>query len=190
VSDFKTEAKVVLRGSHATTLSRYRSIAAQGFRQSRGRGGSGVYFWSEAKKYLDLSKAWYDWCLATRRYATDEEKGCIIIIALLTAPLKQILNFEEQKLKDAIDTLAEKRRLESSSIEDLTKLYDLFISSLEQKIGFRYLIVRIRVARPPGLYLKGYSVERLGSPESYIAREPSIITQEKVLGHEYEELDL
>lgn len=80
--------------------------------------------------------------------------------------------------------------MKSSNIGDLTKLYDLFISSLEQKRGFRYLIVRLRVAKPSEQYLKGYSVERLGSPESYIAREPSIITQEKVLGHEYEELDL
>lgn len=130
VSDLETEAKVVLRGSHATTLSRYRSIAAEGFRRGRGRGGSGVYFWAEAKRYLDLSKAWYDWCLATRRYATDEKKECIIIIALLTAPLKQILNLEEQKLKDAIDTLAEKRRLEiqqhRGSYEAVRPLY--FIS--------------------------------------------------------------
>lgn len=191
MSDLAAEAKLVLRGSHATTLSRYRSIAAEGFRRSGGRGGSGVYFWAESKKYLDLARAWYDWRLAEgTTYAADERKECIIIIGVLTANRKQILNLEEQRFKDAIDTLAEKRGLDSDSIEDLTRLHDLFITSLERKWDVTFLIVRLRVAKPPDRFLKGYSVMRLGSPESYIARDPSIVEREKVLGYEGKELDL
>ncbi len=187
----KVQGKMVtLSGSHATTQSAYASIVANGFLLDGGRGGTGVYFWAKSKKYIDLAKAWYDMSVAKGWYSTSSDKRCIIILVSLTAMSLEILDLEEQRLKDAIDDLAERRRVRDDDEEAITRLYDLFISSLEKKMGVRFLVVRLRVAKPPEPYLRGYSVVRLGAPESFVARDPSIIKRERVLGHNYEELNL
>lgn len=169
----------VLEGTHGTSFSRSREIAANGFRLGMGRGGTGAYFWRAGRYAEYLAVAWYNSKKSEGEYRGDEHPGCAVIFVKLSVSNTELLNAESHGFKDRLATIAEKWGI-GESTKQIASLFDWFISELEKDLKIRYKVVELRVAPPPLEFRREYRIKLLGAPLCYVARDPSCVSVESI----------
>ena len=168
---------ITIKGSHGTTASRVDNIRKSGWNYSRGRGGTGVYFWKECEHYIQLAEGWYKYVCATKKYNGDKDLSCKIIIARLEAEEAEVLDFDNHReLKIYVYEIAKKYKIDYSDKRKLSALYDLFITELEKKKTVKYKIVTLEVAPPPKEHCPWYPIVILGPPICCAVRDKNCIT--------------
>lgn len=169
-------ANVVKFGTHGTSSDRAKKIARDGFRPSSGRGGSGIYFWAKSRYSHDLAVSWFKQCRDEGRYEQAPKPTCVVISAKLEAPEEKWLDLENPDLKEALLEQADARGLlQSTKTKEISGLYDLFISRLEDKLTKKFKIILLKVATPKSGYCGFYPMAFAGAPVCFIVRESSCI---------------
>ncbi len=165
---------ITIEGSHGTSVSRAQLVQKNGFRQGTGKGGTGVYFWL-GPYYIELAVGWYKFLASKNRFSNDENPSCAVIIALIKADESEVLNLEEEVLKNEIAAVVKKQGIDPRNKNAVAKLYDSFIMRLEQKLQVKFKAVKVRVGIPLE-FLKDYPISIIGAPLCCIAREIGCIT--------------
>ncbi len=166
---------ITIEGSHGTSVSRAQLVQKNGFRQGSGRGGTGVYFWL-GPYYIELAVGWYNFLASKNEFINDENPSCAVIIALIKADESEVLNLEDETLKNEIAVVVKKQGINPKNKRAVAKLYDSFIMRLEQKLQVKFKAVKIRVGFPPLEFIKDYPISIIGAPLCCITRDPGCVT--------------
>ncbi len=122
---------------------------------TKGRGGTGVYFWAEGRYWKKLAIGWYKQSLAEGQYRRDKDNTGVIVYVILRVDESQYLDLEDPTLKDAIGELADAQRLAANpSKQQVAALFDIFIKEMEKEQEKTYNLLSIRVA-PPKVEFRG-----------------------------------
>jgi len=172
-------SEICYNGSHGTSLVRCNEIKKTGFKLSSdrpGRAGKGVYFWVKGTLYLRLAKEWF---IDGKNKGVYKESNpeCAIIIANLKAQLIEYLDLENAGFKERIFNLGDKKGINFNNPFEIAKLYNLFISKLEEELKTTIKIFTIRAAPPEG---SSYPIKAIGAPLCCVARTLDSITIECV----------
>ena len=108
------------------------------------------------------------------------------MIAALSASTGEVLDFENQKLKEAVDEIRERRKIHVEDRTRIEKLFDGFLSLYQDRRGVAIRIVKMKVHFPRKFLPSRYSLLVLGWPLVYIARDPTVIERERALRHNHE----
>lgn len=165
--------EICYNGSHGTSLKRYRKILDSGFSLGSGRAGSGIYFWVESPLYLELAKAWFRYAKSKGEYNPEIDPECIVIIAEVKASGTEYLDLEDIKFKNLIYELGLEQNVDFDNVRDVARLYNLFISRMEQAAGCRIKMLTVRVAPPPDYK---YPIKVIGAPLCCVARTQDCVT--------------
>ena len=139
------------RGSHSTSFDRARKIQSCGFSITRGscsRKGTGIYFWAESRRYIQLASAWYTQKLKRGDFDTDKDLRGMVIIAVVEATEDGYLDLEDQQTIDALDEFIEKKRIDVSTWKNISEAIDLFVETAEEEIGISIVLVGICISPP------------------------------------------
>ena len=96
----------MFKGTHGTCYSNAESIRADGFRYSNvGLRGGGIYFWGYILDDLeiyakDLAIAWWRFAKKKGDYAKATSSRCSVIFANLKVENQDILDFEDQQVRE------------------------------------------------------------------------------------------
>jgi hypothetical protein len=164
---------LLFEGAHGTTVCRAGIIRANGFKASKGRGGTGAYFWRKGHHSKDLAIGWWALSNSKNRYHDDTNRNCAIIHVKLHVQDEEHLNLEDPGLRDKVATLAEQRGIRNDN--QIAGLFDFFIKELEKAQGVQFRVISIRVAPPPQCYCPNYSIKISGAPYCYVARDVACI---------------
>jgi len=179
-----TNPMLILKGTHATTISSAQDIIKQKFQQTmakNGYAGSGVYFWryNEYAKYL--ATCWYDY--RVRRGDVKANEGAIIYVNIHVKE-NEFLDFETPLMKDIFGAFAMKLIKNDDDDVKIRKLkggiYDLFIETLEKKTGTTCKAFQVRISPPKKCQTYSKIQLFLGDPLCYVVRDESCIHIEKV----------
>lgn len=170
---------LLLEGAHGTTSHRASIIKLNGFQATKGRGGTGAYFWQKALYSKVLALGWCAHRKARGHYRSDKNESCVVIYAKLHVQNEAYLNFEDQTLKDKIAMLAQKMGIGRDN-NKLAALFDFFVAELEREQDVQYRVIYIRVAPPPKEYCPDYWIEISGAPPCYVARDVACIEIDRV----------
>ncbi len=161
-----------LEGCHGTSAFRAHQIEKNGFKVSRGRGGTGIYFWRKSGYYRELAIAWFKQLEAQGTFRREPKVACAVIYVQIEVSNDQLLDLEDPDVKDQIETLSKQRHVDTSKDGEIAALYDLFVSELEKELGNSILVTIIRVAPPKNYF--GYPIKMLGAPICFIARDAHV----------------
>lgn len=149
-----------LHGMHGTCASFAELIKKNGFNQSIGRRGTGVYFWSysgTSKPYANsLAYAWWNFCFETSRYNSAQDKSFVLFDVNIET--ERIIDLEQHDLKLRLLKFvhqASSRAIESKRNDLVNKSYDLFVNMLEER-GGAIDVIHVTVNPPAKKY---FSVE-------------------------------
>lgn len=169
---------IVLEGRHGTTQSRSASIQATGFKPELGRRGTGAYLWSNSHYAEYLAKSWWRFKLEKKLYENDTNKKCSVILARLQIQEEEFIDLDEKFLKDEIALLCLEKDLNADTKdEEISGLYDMFLSRIEKKLGSEFKVHESAVATPSRKHFFNYPERILGPPRCYIVRDISCIKQ-------------
>ncbi|MGL0953252.1 hypothetical protein [Vibrio vulnificus] len=183
---------MMMKGTHGTCVSRANLIKDNGFSGStHGRRGSGAYFWGYTRDVLqeyarELARAWWRYALEKPKYYQKEkDQGCCVIYVTLETNSTDVLDFENQELRDHFFEYCHKTlpRLEGSDEEKMSTIYDMFINEIEEKLEKRFKIVHVKVQQPPKTK-KVLPLDITGQPSCYVVKDLSCISVD-----DFEELD-
>ena len=165
---------LVSRGAHGTSTRASKSIARRGFEIGQtGLRGAAVYFWHEGPYYLELACGWY----RQRR----GQRG-VVVTGVVSADESRYLNLEDRKIPTQLDQLARTHQLNVFDRDEITRIYNTFITALEEETGEKIQVVLCRVNPPRKEFCPNYSVNFLGAPWCIAVRDPSCITVDKKIG--------
>lgn len=162
-------AKIILKGSHGTTVSRADNIRKEGFKRIIGRRGTGIYFWRDGHYCRQLSISWWKQKLDERDYSGDSDTRCVVIIGIFKLEDNEYLNIDNYEFQEKIAYLADKKKVGGDK-RKLAALYDFCISRLEQRQGIKFKIVEMRVSPPLKKYCEYYQFYAVGNPYCYLVR--------------------
>tara|TARA_R110001599_G_scaffold26935_1_gene94902 strand:- start:4441 stop:4995 length:555 start_codon:yes stop_codon:yes gene_type:complete len=175
----------MIKGTHGTCTSNADSIMADmSFRASTvGLRGAGAYFWGyhsdEAKDDAkELAVCW--WGIETKRgnYSKSQDKRCSVIYVDFTIENKdvEVLDITEPEINETFRTYSKKvlDRVVTKDANDVSQVYDMFISLLEEKAKRNFKLIHARVQSPGG-YDSGLPKDVAGTPSCYIARDTSCV---------------
>ena len=167
-------------GSHGTSETNAINIKKEGFRLDIGRVGTAVYFWVKNQYYIELARSWYEFSVAKKRIIEDNPK-CAILLCELEAEEKEVLDLENSDLRSKVLDLALERNIDFRNYNKIAKLFDLFISKLENTLNVKYKIVLAEVGMPPIDYCNYYPISILGMPLGYAVRDVNCIEIKEII---------
>ena len=167
-----TMSEICYNGSHGTSLNLSGEIVKLGFKLGDGRAGNGVYFWVEGPLYLQLAKEWFIDRRNKHRYKELNPECAIIIVSLKAQPVEYV-DFEDVGLKGQIYNMGIQQGINLGNDREIAKLYNLFISILEEELKTMIKIFTIRAAPPEG---SSYPMKAIGAPLCCVARTLNSIT--------------
>ena len=168
--------------SHGTTSSRAKKIKELGFLKGHGRAGKGIYFWKESPFFIYLAVGWYKYMVGEYdKYSKDKDRTCSVLVAELQAKQDEILDLENDKLKEMITDLYCKFRIDFNDRNQISLLYELFIEEIEKELGTVFKILVIKTAPPKIDYCENYPLPVIGAPQCCVARNTDCI---KLIGEE------
>lgn len=175
---------MIMKGTHGTCVSRANLIKTNGFSgSSQGKRGTGAYFWGYTRDALhdyvrELAIAWWRYALEKPRYYQKEldQRCCVIYVHLTSDPL-DVLDFENQQLRDRFFEYCHKvhPRLTGSEEEKTSTIYDMFISDIERKLERTFKIVHVKVQQPSKTR-KMLPLDITGQPSCYVVKDLSCIS--------------
>jgi len=140
-----------LLGTHGTSRTRAESIQFGHFKKPSkvGRAGTGVYFWAYENKIdlaLELAKLWWERCLNNDDYVDDKHQECKVICATLNLDQSLFFDASNSYFQEILFQTAKQRNV--TSLNGLSRLYDVVISDIEKVLKVKYLVIAANVARP------------------------------------------
>lgn len=165
---------ITYKGSHGTSKNNVHNIWKKGFIHKRGRGGTGVYFWLESRYYIKLAIGWFRFSKSKGWFSENNPK-CAVIIAEMKAEEREILDFQDDVLKDKIINLAEQKGIDLKNKRNLSGLYDLFIKESEKELKTVFKIILLKAAPPPEDCCPDYPIMIMGAPLCCSVRDNSCI---------------
>jgi hypothetical protein len=115
--------------------------------------------------------------LASRNeFDNDENPACAVIIVDVKAEEREVLNLEDEELKNEIALVVKRQGINLNNKADVAKLYDSFIIRLEEKIGVKFRAIKVRVGIPPKEFIRDYPISVIGAPMCCVARDTCCIT--------------
>lgn len=162
---------LLLEGVHGTSKSREERICAEGFNPHMGVRGEGVYFWRDNCFAEELAISWHKKCFQEGRYNQDSDSSCSVIKVNIDVDEDNFYNIDDPEFKDNIlELLKQKGR---TSFKNMSKLYDIILFNLEQKISKKILVVLTSVNVPPSEVFPRYY---FNSADCYVVRDSKCIT--------------
>jgi hypothetical protein len=165
---------ITIEGSHGTSVTRAQRIQVSGFQLGTGRAGTGIYFWL-GPYYIELAVGWYRFLASKNEFADDENPACAVIIVEVKAGEGEVLNLEDEELKNEIALVVKKQGINPHNKTAVAKLYDSFIMRLEEKLQVRFKAIKIRVGIPLE-FIRDYPISVIGAPMCCVARDTGCIT--------------
>lgn len=185
-------------GSHGTCRSRAALILRNGFCASKGRHGTGIYFWSKNEhdpQKLGVKKAlaWADMCRAEGRYRgdIDDSSRCInskisvaedLFLDIRSEPITRM--FEAFVLRCA-DSL-KGSKIKGGKVATGAAVVDAFVAELESIKKVKYHAIHDQTELPPSYkealkkrlgYTEGLMrITRLHEAGCYVVRNPGCLT--------------
>ena len=84
-------------------------------------------------------------------------------------------------MRNKVLDLAVKNKIGFRDYNKIAKLFDLFISKLEDELHIEYKIILAEIGMPPIEYCNYYPISILGMPLSYAVRDMNCITIKKII---------
>ncbi|WP_447778336.1 hypothetical protein [Aeromonas veronii] len=174
----------MMKGTHGTCVSRANAIKISGFKKSEnGLRGSGTYFWGYTRDALqdyvrNLAISWWRFAHTKKHsYKDDQNPRCCVVYATLEAGEDDILDFENQAIRDRFFEFAlkTKPRLTGEESDITSRLYDMFINEAEDKLEKEFRIIHVKVQQPANTP-KHLSLDITGQPSCYVVKDLSCIT--------------
>jgi hypothetical protein len=168
----------LFKGTHGTCSSYADSIISSGFRYSNvGLRGGGIYFWGyildELEVYAkDLAIAWWQFAKKKGDYAKAASSRCSVIFANLKVENQDILDFEDQQVREQFIVYSQKVYERIKGInpnEKISTIYDMFVSEVEESIGKTFKMIHVKV-QTPKTYKKLLPIDLMGQPSCYVIR--------------------
>jgi hypothetical protein len=169
---------IAYEASHGTSQKRANQIRAGGFKIRRGhrRYGTGIYFWRKSYHYINLAIGWFKFSDSRSRYYDESSPICAVILVDLKANENEILDLENDLLKDRLAKLAEARKIEGNDWDKISSLVESFVQIIQGELRRNYKIVLKKASPPPAEYCPEYPFWVLGWPDCCIVRDASCIT--------------
>lgn len=166
-----------LYGTHGTHEEAARSIINTGFRHGAGRGGSGVYFWHKNAFSTLLAEGWYNFSSKNNPdYKISEDSPFTCIEVKINVDNRNFLDLEHKVVKDRIaEIVLEKGYTRKIEEEEISAIYDRFVSRLEKELETNFYVRQLRV-NPPITLRKSYPQKIIGNPLCYVVNNNSLIS--------------
>lgn len=177
------------KGTHGTCRSRANEIIANGFSSSSaGRRGSGVYMWGYTNDKLkpqvsELACAWWNYSHKQGNYSKDSDKRCAIVDSTLHLEDDFVLDMEIQAIREKFIIYSETflEGIESYTPKEISEVYDAFVDDLEQKLGYAFQMVHVKVQRPVKWSYKLLPDQDIaGQPSCYVVKDLTCIAVDGV----------
>ena len=165
----KVGNKLELYGAHGTSTNNAENILHEGFNCGFGRVGKGVYFW-EKSEYSEILAT--DWCRFQLSKGHRKDNRCAIITICISVNNDHFFDFESDQSRLALSKIVKKHKVNLTNTTDISKLFDMFLSMIESKLGVEIFVWRKKVAPPPDSY---YPLMILGAPMCYITNKPELV---------------
>lgn len=181
-----------MKGTHGTCVSRANLIRQNHFcSSSAGLRGAGVYFWGYTSVSLrdyarELAISW--WRFAHNKqgnYSKEKDKKCCVVYVSLNTQGLDVLDLENQEVRDTFIEYCQRvspHIICEDDREKTSRLYDMFVDELEEKLERNFKVVHVKVQRPrktQGIL----SLDITGQPSCYVVKDVSCIQVD-----EFEEL--
>lgn len=176
------------RGMHGTAYSHALSIQREGFRVSKsGRVGAGVYFWAyieDKSEARALAIGW--WRDVERRgdYHRCRDKRCTVLDVEIELQEEEVLDLTRLDLQEAFRRILlhmEENDIDITKENEVSKVFDSFVSSLERKQNQTFHMLQACLPQPKRAQ---YQIGKfLGNPTCYIVRNPDFIRIQNVETH-------
>lgn len=169
-----------LCGTHGTTAENAACIRREGFQISRGRAGTGVYFWAKSRFAVSLAWAWARQC---RDGKNGKERIAVIHGCIRLRTDEEFLDLEDLSMKDLlVDTASKLGILNDDRKESLCRCFDFLVRQIEEETGVSIRAFQSRLAPPDSRYFEGekYPLKLIGAPIGYIVKDPGCINVVRV----------
>lgn len=176
-----------MKGTHGTCGSHARDIQNHGFKKAEtGLAGSGIYFWAVYDVVLldyaiSLAKAWWKHKKDKGYYEKCDDNQCTVISANLKIKNGLFLDLESHEMKSRtiawINYTHSQVQQSARGKKALSKIYDLYISMLEEEAKMKADIVYVTVRTPPSFDYPDIDFSIRGLPGCYVVKNKSCIEE-------------
>lgn len=148
-------------GSHGTSKSRAMSILRQGFCASKGRHGTGIYFWSKNERDpqkigVQKALAWADMCREEGRYEDDHDDSSRCILSKITVAEDQFLDIRSASVTRMFEAFVLRcanplkgAMIKGGKAASGAAIVDAFVADLENIKKAKYLAIHDQTELPP-----------------------------------------
>ncbi len=175
IDPFMTSKTLHFYGSHGTSKSRAALILRQGFCASKGRHGTGIYFWSRDEhdhQKLGTKKAlaWADMCRAEGRYERDVDDSSRCISSKITVDESFFLDIRSESSTRMFEAFVHRcaEVLKGLKVKGKAGLgaavVDAFVADLEKIRSAKFHALHDQTELPPSY--KEALKQRLGYTDS------------------------
>lgn len=183
------------KGTHGTCRTRANNILAVGFSASAvGKRGSGAYLWGYTHddlkpKVSELACAWWHFAQKQGSYSKEKDKNCAVVHVTLCLVDDDVLDMENQQIREKFELYNQtvRDKLKGSSEEQLSQVYDMFVTDLEGVLRKNFKMVHVKVQRPLKWRYKLLSdMDISGQPSCYVVKDLTSIVVDDVEEFDYE----